>query len=302
MTVSTKNAWSLALGAGLLLGACGIPQEEHDAVKKDLEAQKQKLSAEEKARKELEGKLKTAEEEKSILDQKLTALGADQSKTQGDLAAARATLEEMQRAAKANEQRVSQFRNLLGKFQSMIDAGKLQVEVREGKMLVKLPDQILFDAGKSELKKEGKEAITQVTEILKGVEGRSFQVGGHTDNVPIKSKRFKSNWELSTARALEVVNMMVTAGMQPKRISAAGYADTQPVAPNDAAENMRKNRRIEITLVPTIEELPSMENLMKDTPASGSTDVNPNATPVEKADKEKAAEPKDAPKPEGDKK
>jgi len=126
-------------------------------------------------------------------------------------------------------------------------------------MLVKLPDNILFDPGKTDLKKEGQEAIAQVTKILSGVEGRKFQVAGHTDNVPIKSGKFKSNWELSTARAVTVVNLMIKEGMDAKRLSAAGYADVLPVASNDNDEGKRQNRRIEIVLVPNVEDLPTME-------------------------------------------
>ncbi len=72
--------------------------------------------------------------------------------------------------------------------------------------------------------------------MLKTLPNRNFQVAGHTDNVPIKSKKFRSNWDLSTARAVEVTNFMIGAGMEPKRLSAAGYADQSPVAPNDSPE------------------------------------------------------------------
>ncbi len=128
---------------------------------------------------------------------------------------------------------------MVAKFKSMIDAGKLQVEIRNGLMLVKLPDNILFDPGKTDLKPAGKDAIAQVTQILSGIEGRKFQVTGHTDNIPIKSAKFKSNWELSTARAVEVTKLMIADGMDPKRLSAAGYADELPVGDNDTDEGRR---------------------------------------------------------------
>src|SRR5206468_1637431 len=101
---------------------------------------------------------------------------------------------------------------------------------------------------KTDLKPAGKEAITQVTAILNGIEGRKFQVTGHTDNVPIRGKRFKSNWELSAARAVEVVKVMMAAGMDGARLSAAGYADQLPVAPNADALGRLQNRRIEIVV------------------------------------------------------
>src|SRR5262249_56552224 len=117
------------------------------------------------------------------------------------------------KAREQAENRAAKLRQMVGKFKSMIDAGKLEVEIRNGLMLVKLPDNILFDPGKTDLKEAGQEAIKQVTQILAGIEGRKFQVTGHTDNVPIKSHKFKSNWELSAQRAVEVVKFMSGAGL-----------------------------------------------------------------------------------------
>jgi chemotaxis protein MotB len=132
-------------------------------------------------------------------------------------------------------------------------------------MLVKLPDNILFDPGKTEMKQAGKDAIAQVTQILAGIEGRKFQVAGHTDNIPIKSAKFKSNWELSTARAVEVTKLMIGDGMDPKRLSAAGFADEMPIGDNATEEGRRANRRIEIVVQPNIEDLPGMEDISKPT-------------------------------------
>jgi chemotaxis protein MotB len=119
----------------------------------------------------------------------------------------------------------------------------------------------LFDPGKTDLKPAGQEAIKQVTTILAGIEGRKFQVTGHTDAQKIKSGKFKSNWELSTQRAVEVVHFMAKNGMDEKRLSAAGYADTLPVADNGNEDGRRQNRRIEIVVVPNIEDLPPMDDI-----------------------------------------
>jgi len=143
---------------------------------------------------------------------------------------------------------------------------------------VRLGDKILFDPGKTDLKPEGKDALTQVTAVLKGLQNRNFQVAGHTDNIPIKSAKFRSNWDLSTARAVEVVNFMIMAGMEPKRLSAAGYAAESPVAPNDTPENKAKNRRIEITLVPNLDDLPPIDEALKDAPAASTPTATPDKT------------------------
>jgi chemotaxis protein MotB len=100
-----------------------------------------------------------------------------------------------------------------------------------------------------------------VATVLKDIKDRKYQIAGHTDNVPIKSKRFKDNWELSAARALEVVHFLIDqGGMDSKSLSAAGYADQLPVSPNDNTENKQKNRRIEIVLQPNLEDLPPIED------------------------------------------
>ena len=82
--------------------------------------------------------------------------------------------------------------------------------------------------------------------ILVTVPGRRFQIAGHSDNIKISSTRFPSNWELSTARAVEVVKLMVEQGMRPETLSAAGYGEFAPATSNDTPEGRAKNRRVEL--------------------------------------------------------
>ena len=223
-----------------------------------------------------------------MLSNKLSSLGQDVSRLEtergslgGELAEAQKRMEELKKAQAQAEARAAQFRKLVTQFKALTDAGKLQVEIRENRMIVRLGDKILFDPGKTDLKPEGKDALTQVTAVLKSLPNRNFQVAGHTDNVPIKSKRFRSNWDLSTARAVEVTNFMIGAGMEPKRLSAAGYADQSPVVPNDSPDNMAKNRRIEITLVPNLDDLPPIDDALKgDAPAAPAPAAGPAAAPA----------------------
>ncbi len=211
------------------------------------------------AKQTLEQRAASLEHENQLLKQRLSALGQEAGKTTANMEELKRRMEELKKAQEAAEKRAAQFRDMVAKFKSMVDAGKLQVEIRNGLMLVKLPDNILFDPGKTDLKSAGKEALRQVTEILNGIEGRKFQVTGHTDNVPIRGKRFKSNWELSAARAVEVVKVMMAAGMDGARLSAAGYADQLPVAPNADALGRLQNRRIEIVVQPNLEDLPQID-------------------------------------------
>lgn len=267
--------WSaLCVGALLVMG-CGPGWEQYNA--KVAELQKVKKQFEEgrvrwdKESRSLQDSIRILNEHNLRLKKRLKDLGEDITKLEAekgniadDLARQRRLLEEMRRAQQQAEARLAQFRSLLSKFKKMIDSGKLQVVVRNGKMTVKLPEGILFPSGRAELKPEGRAVIEQVTDILKAIPNRSFQVAGHTDNIPVgRGARYKSNWELSTARALAVVKVMIERGMEPKRVSAAGYADTDPVETNDTAEGRAKNRRTEIVLLPNIEELPSLDELLK---------------------------------------
>ena len=203
-------------------------------------------------RQTLEQRAAQLERENALLKKQLTTLGSSSEEL-------RRRVEMLKIAEEQAEKRAQQFRDMVAKFKQMIDAGRLQVEIRNGMMIVKLPDNILFDPGKTQLKRAGQEAITQVAQILQGIPDRKFQVTGHTDNVPIKSKRFKSNWELSSARAVEVLKVMIAGGMDPNRLSAAGYADTLPVASNADAVGRLQNRRIEIVMQPNLDELPQFD-------------------------------------------
>jgi chemotaxis protein MotB len=273
----------LAISASLAGAAagCGVDEELYNAAVKDRDEQKAKLAStqttldKEKAAHKKDVDARDARN--TTLANKLTALGQDVTRLEtereglgGELDQAKKRMEELKKAQAQAEARAAQFRKLVSQFKTLTDSGKLKVEIRENRMIIALGDKILFDPGKTELKPEGKDALTQVTAVLKDMQNRNFQVAGHTDNVPIKSPKFRSNWDLSTARAVEVVNFMISAGLDGKRLSAAGYSDQSPVAPNDTPENKAKNRRIEITLVPNLDDLPPIDDALKDAP-SGAT-------------------------------
>jgi chemotaxis protein MotB len=184
------------------------------------------------------------------VDQLLSAKGVLAS----SLEQARARLEELRRAQAASEARASLFQDLALRLKRMVDAGELQIFLRSGRMVLALPADVLFDSGKSKLGARGRQALSDVGAVLGTLRGRRFQVAGHTDDEPIRFSGFVSNWELSTQRALEIVAFLVKTGMPPEALSAAGYAEFDPVSPNDTPEGKAKNRRIEITLQPNIDE------------------------------------------------
>jgi chemotaxis protein MotB len=170
------------------------------------------------------------------------------------------------RAAKAKaEERTARLRELLGRFQALIKSGKVKVAIRDGRMVVVLESAVLFDSGKTLLKPEGKKALAEITQVLRTMTDRQYQVAGHTDDTPVRLGPYRSNWELSTARAVEVVKLMQSLGMPTRQLSAAGYGEHSPVKPNTTPENKAENRRIEIVLQPKLDELPSLEGVFDKT-------------------------------------
>ena len=185
------------------------------------------------------------------VEQQLAALEANLQTTKDELAGLRKSRE-------AAERRLKAFRELNEKFRALVDTGKLEVVFRNGQMVLKLPAGILFASGKANLSKDGQAALKEVLDVLAAFNDRRFVIAGHTDDRKIRTRKFKNNWDLSTARAVSVVRFMIDAGFAPKDLAAAGYGEFDPVAPNDTAEGRQLNRRIEIILVPDLSELPNL--------------------------------------------
>jgi chemotaxis protein MotB len=183
------------------------------------------------------------------------ALLADKGTLARALSDSRARLDELRRAQSLAEQRAQLYRDLALRLKKMVDAGELSITLRDGRMVLQLPNDVLFESGQVDIRPRGQAALKQVAFVLKTIAGRHLQVAGHTDNVPIDTARFPSNWELSTARALEVVRVLAAQGVSPGVLSAAGYAEFDPVAANDDAKGRARNRRIEITLQPNVDEI-----------------------------------------------
>lgn len=127
------------------------------------------------------------------------------------------------------------------------------VSVDEGEqgITLRIDDNLLFKSGQAELTEGGGDVIASLVPTLESFEGQ-ISVEGHTDNIPIATARFPSNWELSTARAIAVLRYLSAAGIPESRLRAVGYADTQPLESNDTAEGRAANRRVELLLKQTL--------------------------------------------------
>jgi chemotaxis protein MotB len=202
------------------------------------------------------------------LGQNVDSLTKERGQLTQSVADTTARLEELRKQKAASDARAAQFRGIVAKLRSMIDSGQLKVIIRNGRMIIALPNDILFDSGKTEVKTEGKAALAKVAQVLSTVSDRDFLVAGHTDDLPIKTVQFPSNWELSTRRAVEVVHYLISQGMKPKVLAAAGYGEFDPSVPNDSKDHRSQNRRIEIVLQPNLSDLPPLDDSVTAPPAA----------------------------------
>jgi chemotaxis protein MotB len=166
-----------------------------------------------------------------------------------------ATLEQERLAKEEEIKRLTRTQEELSKsLQDEIAKGNITIQQVRDRLTINMVDRVLFDSGQAQVKPAGVKVLKQVGDVLNKITDKQIRIEGHTDNVPISSKlqdRFKTNWELSTARATTVVRYLIDqGGVDRQYLSAVGYADTHPIASNDSEEGRSSNRRIEIVLYP----------------------------------------------------
>jgi chemotaxis protein MotB len=196
--------------------------------------------------------------QKSDLETRVMTCLAGHEDMKKALAETQARLDELRQEKTAAMERAATFRKLTEKLRSMIESHLLRVSVRDGRMQIALDSDVLFDSGSTDIKPAGQTALSNLAPVLVTISNRRYLVVGHTDDVPIHTARFPSNWELSTARAVEVVRLLIGDGVDPKQLSAAGAGEFDPLVANDTPEHRAQNRRIEIVLQPNLSDLPSL--------------------------------------------
>lgn len=146
-------------------------------------------------------------------------------------------------------------RQLNAQLETEIQADQVKIQRMQDRLRVTVLDELLFPEGGWQVSTRGKAVLDKMAPTLQSVSAEHrIEVEGYTDNVPIGrhlKHRFASNWELSTARATEVVKYLQQKGIDPSRMTAAGHGEYEPVASNDTPEGRQQNRRTEIDLVPT---------------------------------------------------
>ncbi len=183
-------------------------------------------------------------------------LRREMMKTQEKLAAAQkladqaaAERAELEKQLAARSTASDDQQKLIAALRSQLDAKDGDVSQDQNRISVSLVDEILFKSGDAHLSPRGEKVLGRVGGVLKGLTDKQILIGGHTDTVPIHTAEFASNWELSTARAVNVVHYLAeTVGVDPTRLAAAGYSQFHP-----RSRDKRKNRRIEILLTPLVE-------------------------------------------------
>ncbi len=226
----------------LFLAACGVPTAEHNKVVNDLAdcaKQRDELMVQSNA-----------------FQSQIRNLSTENETLVKDKESLQASVDELSaKAAKAAEleKETQTYQDLQKRLEKEIHEGQIQLKEMKDRLTMTMVDKILFASGKANISREGKKVLDKVVEILNDIKDKRIQVEGHTDNVAITSSiktKYPTNWELSTARATQVVRYLQEGGIDPKLLSATGYSEFQPVASNDTEEGRAKNRRIEIVLLP----------------------------------------------------
>ncbi len=218
---------------------------------------------------EFQEKLKEKEEEKAKLEKQLVEKEDQIKNLKSEISSKNAQIDELKNEIKAlsidrakileeKEKAIAELKKthdaLVSELTEEIKKGEIEVTQLRDKLTLQMVEKILFDSGSAEIKSGGKKILDRVAEILKKVTDRQIRIEGHTDNVPIGpkiAKKYPTNWELSTARATNVVRYLAEkGGIDPKLLSAAGYAQYKPIDTNDTEEGRARNRRIEIVLIP----------------------------------------------------
>ncbi len=232
-----------ALGAVLYLGwgILSADEKRADSAEKSLSDASVKMAELDASNHGLKERVRALEEEKANLSGAMVELSDNLKEAEAELARLKATTDSLEEKLKAE-----------------IQKGEIRVSQVEGRIKVDLVDKVLFDSGKAELSARGAEVLSRVANVLSRVEDRRIQVSGHTDDAPIVNElknQYPSNWELSAARAVNVVRHLAEkGGVSPKRLVAAGHGEFEPVASNASPRGRAQNRRIEILLIPELKK------------------------------------------------
>lgn len=265
ITIAQASILTIALN----LFGCGYSQDEWDQKVRETEELRSNLAGEKSARAKAEADYADALEEIDALRAKLNESGMNMDSLSANLEAQKKALAEYEQRLAILGQIRARFDQLRNKLQELTKLG-LKVDVRDNRMVIQLPGDVLFDSGSDKLKDTGEEIVLDVARVIRtdaDLSKRQFQVAGHTDDRPLKGGRFGDNWGLSAMRARSVLLLLTTpleddgGGLPEANWSAAGYGARDPVATNETEEGRKLNRRVELVVQPDVAEMLNLNSL-----------------------------------------
>ena len=263
--------------ASFVVSGCGHSEDEWQQAQRDIAKLKADLDAANKRHADDDQKYAAAQQQIDDLKAKLKDLGMGLSRSQDDNSKLKQAMAEYEARLKQLDDMKARFRDLKARLDKLTSAG-LKVVVRNNRMVIQLPGDILFDSGKDTLKPDGKKVLKQVADVVKGdstLSTRNFQVAGHTDK-EVYAGQYFDNWGLSLMRARQVLTFLVApdkgdtkgvpagGGLDPTHWAAAGYGQMDPLAgtvDQQTREEEGKNRRVELVLQPNVEEMLNLKDM-----------------------------------------
>jgi chemotaxis protein MotB len=267
-----------ACGAASVIVGCGHSEDEWQQAMRENERLKADLDAANNLKREGDQRYADAQQQIEDLKAKLKDYGVGLSRSEEEKSKLRQAMSEYEARLKQLDDMKAKFRDLKSRLDKLTSVG-LKVAVRNNRMVIQLPGDILFESGKDTLRPDGRKVLKQVADIVRGdsaLSTRNFQVAGHTDKEPY-SGQFIDNWGLSLMRARQVVAFLVEpdrgadakgipsgGGLSSAHWAACGYGQMDPIAGSveqQSRDEEAKNRRVELVLQPNVEEMLNLKDL-----------------------------------------
>ncbi len=249
----------VVLSAGMLFPACVsnkkfmASQAQVSLLQKENAVKLSQLNESERQEQQLKQEKAALQKESASIQEDLNLLSSESEMTIRDQAA---RLKDLMDVIQSQNDRTTSLKNSISRALLNYKTDELNVYQKDGKVYVSLSEKLLFNSGSDVVDPKGKEALKSLATVLNSSEDFSVSIEGHTDDVPIKTQRFKDNWDLSTARATSIVRILTKEyGFDATRITASGKGEFHPINLNDSAEGRSGNRRTEIVLSPDLQEI-----------------------------------------------
>jgi chemotaxis protein MotB len=256
----------LLLILSLMLGSCvtsakfSASKSKNDRLQKSNDDEQTQLN-------ECNSKVKNLNDEKASLQSENSTLLKENTSVQNDLkditTESKMTIADQAKRLRKLQDMIQSQKDVMAKIKNSISdalmnykTDELSVYIKNGNVYVALEEKLLFKSGSDVVGSKGKEALKSLAKVLNNTKDITVMIEGHTDNVPIKTKVFEDNWDLSTARATSVVRILTNDyGFDASRITASGRGKFHPIKTNETAEGRAGNRRTVVSLTPDLKEL-----------------------------------------------